>query len=73
MNTIEALEHFNNFVVFCCSDRLAAEKAVLGYGSPCYARCLAWRDGREGLVFSEEGEEVDVVVCGVGAASKVGR
>ena len=40
--------------------------------SPCYAWCLSWGNGRESLVAAQEGKEVEVVVCGVGAACEVG-
>ena len=71
MNAIEPLQHFHNLVVFGCSYWLAAEETILGYRSPCHARCLGRRDCRKGLILSQEGEKIEVIICGIGTTGEV--
>ena len=52
--------------------RLADEQSVLWDSTPGDAGRLARPDGRQSLVAAEQGLEVQVVVCAIGAAGKVG-
>ena len=55
------------------ADGFAYDEAVLLDGAPGDAGGLAGLDGGEGLVAPQEGLEVEVGVCAVGAAGEVGR
>lgn len=72
MDPIQPLQHLYDLIVFRRAHVLPDEKAVLGRGSPGDARGLGGGHGGQGLVAAEEGEQVEVVVGGVGAGGKVG-
>ena len=60
-------------MILGCSYRFADQEAVLCDCSPCYPGSLCWGNCWKGLVTAQEGQEVEVVVCGIRSASEVGR